>query len=264
MIKSEHTILWLAAPLVLVLANSGCATRGYARRQVAPVSAKVASLEVQAAQTNEKIATVSEKHDSDMSQVNERISTTDQRVAQIAADTRTAQGTAARAAQQAEANSSKMAETSASVTALSSGVENALNYQLVEKADVTFATNKSALGPQEKAALSEIASKAAAMPRSLVELAGFADPVGSSTYNLALSRRRAESVQRYLVMQNVPLRAIHIVGLGEEAPPAGSEADTSMVGPQPTRAELNKVARRVQIRLYGAGDLQGTASRSQK
>ena len=182
---------------------------------------------MQAAQTNEKIATVSEKHDSDMSQVNERISTTDQRVAQIAADTRTAQGMAARAAQQAEANSSKMAETSASVTALSSGVENALNYQLVEKADVTFATNKSALGPQEKAALSEIASKAAAMPRSLVELAGFADPVGSSTYNLALSRRRAESVQRYLVMQNVPLRAIHIVGLGEEAPPAGSEADPS-------------------------------------
>lgn len=262
MIKSQHkSILWLAAPLALVLAHSGCATRKYVRNQVAPVSSKVAALEVQ---TNEKIAVVTEKHDSDMSQVNERIATTDQRVAQLAAATQSAQGAAARAVQEAEANSGKIAENQAAFAARAAEIANSLNYQLVEKADVTFATGKSTLAPQAKAALADLASKAASMPRSILELSGFTDPVGSKTYNLGLSRRRAESVQRYLVMQNVPLRIIHIVGLGEEAPPAGSEADVSSLGPQPSRAQLNQAARRVQIRLYGAGDLQGTASRSQK
>jgi outer membrane protein OmpA-like peptidoglycan-associated protein len=80
-----------------------------------------------------------------------------------------------------------------------------------------------------------------------------------------LSRRRAEAVQRYLVMQNVPLRAIHIVGLGEEAPPEGLAADLSMVDPNPSKAELDRLARRVHIRVFGAGDItQGTASRVQQ
>jgi outer membrane protein OmpA-like peptidoglycan-associated protein len=104
--------------------------------------------------------------------------------------------------------------------------------------------------------------KAAGLPRSVVELAGFTDKRGSTNYNLALSRRRAEAVQRYLVMQKVPLRAIHIVGLGEEAPPEGLAADLTAIDPNATKAQRDRLARRVRIQLYGAGDItQGTASR---
>ena len=102
------------------------------------------------------------------------------------------------------------------------------------------------------------------MPRAVIELAGFTDRIGSKNYNYALSRRRAEAVQRYLVMAKVPLRSIHIVGLGEEAPPEGLTADLSAVNPNPSKAELNRLARRVQIRVFGAGDITaGTASREQ-
>jgi outer membrane protein OmpA-like peptidoglycan-associated protein len=72
-------------------------------------------------------------------------------------------------------------------------------------------------------------------------------------------------VQRYLVMQKVPLRAIHIVGLGEETPPPGLEAELTALDANPNKAELRRLERRVQIRVFGAGDItQGTAARSQQ
>jgi outer membrane protein OmpA-like peptidoglycan-associated protein len=262
MIKSGHSLIgWIALPIALALATSGCATKKFVRQQVAPVNQKVATLEKH---TNEKIAAVWNKEESDISQVNERISTTDQKVAQVAQATQQAQDTASRAMERADANSGKIAETSTAITNLTSGVANALNYQLVEKADVTFGFNKSTLTPEAKLALDRVAMKAQSLPRSVMELAGFTDKVGSKNYNLALSRRRAETVQRYLVQQKVPLRTIHIVGLGEEAPPPGLEADLSAISPNPSKAQLNRLARRVQIRLYGAGDItQGSASGQQ-
>ena len=262
MIESGHKLLWgIAVPITLVLATSGCATKKFVRQQVAPVSQQLATYQTQ---TNEKIAAVSAKEESDISQVNERISTTDQKLAQVANTAQQAQGTAARAMQEADSNSGKIAENSTAITTLGTGVANALNYQLVEKADVTFGFNKSTLTPDAKLALDQVAAKAQAQPRVVVELAGFTDKTGGNSYNLALSRRRAESVQRYLVGQKVPLRSIHIVGLGEEAPPPGLEADLSAINPNPSPAELNRLARRVQIRIYGAGDItQGSAARVQ-
>ncbi len=260
MIKSgDRLILWIAAPIILALAATGCATKSYVRNQVAPVNKSVATLKTQ---TNEKLAYVTNKENSDISAVNERISTTDQKVAEVASATQEAQGTASRAMDASEGNSSKIAANSEAITTLGSGVANALNYQLVEKADITFGFNKATLTPEAKAALSQIAAKMQSMPRSVVELAGFTDRVGSQNYNLALSRRRAEAVQRYLVQQKVPLMAIHIVGLGKEAPPEQLAADVAAVDAHPSKAELERLARRVHVRVFGAGDI--TASRSEQ
>ena len=254
MIMSGRSLtMWIVFPGALVLATSGCATKKFVRQQVAPVHNQVATLEKK---TNDKIAYLNNKQDRDVSQLNERISTTDQKVAQVAEATQQAQGTASRAMEQAETNST-------AITTLTSGVANALNYQLVEKADVMFGFNQSTLTPQAKQALSDIAAKVGTMPRTVVELAGFTDPVGSKSYNFALSRRRAEAVQRYLVLQKVPLRSIHIVGLGKDTPPPDLEPDPSIPA-NATRAERHKIERRVQVRLFGAGDItQGTASREQ-
>lgn len=262
MIKLGHRIVWLiGVPIALVLATSGCATKKFVRQTVAPVNQQVATLETH---TNEKIAAVSAKEESDISQVNERISTTDQRVSQVAAAAQQAQGTASRAMAETETNAGRISANSTAISNLGSGVANALNYQLVEKTDVMFAFNKSTLTPEAKAALDQIVAKAQAQPRSVVELAGFTDRAGSVNYNLALSRRRAETVQRYLVNNKVPLRTIHIVGLGEEAPPPGLEPELSTASPNPSVKELRRQARRVQVRVYGAGDItQGSAARIQ-
>jgi outer membrane protein OmpA-like peptidoglycan-associated protein len=244
----------IAVPIIM-LATSGCATKKYVSQQVSPVNTRVSKLEKT---TNDRIAYLNNKEQSDVSQLNERIATTDQKVSDVAAAVQQAQGTASRAMDDSAKNS-------AAIETLGSGVANALNYQEVEKGDVTFAFNKAILTPDAKTALDAIAAKVQGLPRAVVELVGFTDKKGSPNYNLALSRRRAEAVQRYLVMQNVPLRAIHIVGLGEEAPPEGLAADLSMVDPNPSKAELDRLARRVHIRVFGAGDItQGTASRVQQ
>jgi OmpA-OmpF porin, OOP family len=256
----RKSLAWgVGIPVALALATSGCATKKYVAQQVKPVNQRVSALETS---TNQKIGYLNNKIDTDMSQVNERISTTDQKVAQVAAMAQEAQGTASRAIEESDANAGKIASNTTAIETLGSGVANALNYQLVEKADVTFAFNKAVLTTEAKAALDQIAAKATEMPRAVIELAGFTDRIGSKNYNYALSRRRAEAVQRYLVMAKVPLRSIHIVGLGEEAPPEGLTADLSAVNPNPSKAELNRLARRVQIRVFGAGDITaGTASR---
>ena len=80
----------------------------------------------------------------------------------------------------------------------------------------------------------------------ILEIQGFTDSTGSATKNLELSRKRADSVVRYLTSKhNIPLRRISMLGLGEDDP----SADNS------TR-EGRKQARRVEIRVFSR-DLGG-------
>jgi len=204
---------------------------------------------------DEKIAGVVAKHDSDISQVNERIATTDNRLNQTNAKldqtTQTAvqaQGTASRAMDAVEANSAKDA---AAIARLSATIANGTKYDLVTKTDVNFAFNKWTLTKEAEAALDEIASKAQPFSRFQVELAGFTDPVGSRAYNIELSQKRADAVQRYLVRHNIPLRTIYTVGLGENAPPPAFPLATAESGSL-SKSELHRLSRRVSVQLYGA------------
>jgi outer membrane protein OmpA-like peptidoglycan-associated protein len=255
MIKSGNSVIaWIAFPIALALATSGCATKKYVKQQVAPVHKQVAALEKQ---TNDKISFLNNKVDRDISATNERISTVDQRVTQVAEATQQAQGTASRAMETADANTGK-------ITTLQSNVANALNYQLTDRADVFFAFDKAELTSKAKQTLNEIIAKAQTMPRSVIEIAGFTDPRGSRNWNYALSRRRAQSVERYLVMQKVPPRSISIVGLGKLTPPSDFQPENP-VPAGASRAARYQGDRRVQVRLFGAGDLSGgTASREQE
>ena len=261
--KSKQSIYCLMAMLITsTLVISACATKKYVRQQVAPVNKKLAVMQKE---TNEKLAATWSKLQSDMSEVNERISTTDQRVSQVSEATQQAQGTASRAMEATQTNASGISANTTAINTLASGVSNALNYQFVESSDVFFGFDKAMLTPQAKTTLDQVVSKVQSLPRAVVELAGFTSQVGSASYNLGLSRRRAEAVQRYLISQKVPLRNIHMVGMGQEAPPPGTEKDLSGISAKPTKAELNKLARRVRISIYGAGDVtEGTASRSQE
>src|SRR5262245_52309665 len=140
MIQSGRHVMWVVgAPLILALASSGCATKKYVKNQVAPVNAKVSQLQTQ---TNDQISYLHNQQQADMSrmesQMSERSATVDQKISEVSSAAEQAQGSASRAMEASTANSTRIDETNASVNALGVGVANALNYQEVEKADVTF------------------------------------------------------------------------------------------------------------------------------
>jgi outer membrane protein OmpA-like peptidoglycan-associated protein len=91
-------------------------------------------------------------------------------------------------------------------------VEDGLRFAM----PVTFAFDDASVKEENKAALTRFASIAQKYyPGSVITVEGFADPAGSRTYNLDLSRRRAENVKMYLTEQGLDGSALKVVGMGE-------------------------------------------------
>lgn len=235
----KRTICLAGMSIGCLLATSACASKKYVNMKMAAVNQKTNQYQKQ---TNGRIAWLTNKEQSDVSQLNGRIATTDQNLSQVSAALQSAQATASRAMEESEPAKSE------SVTATPA------NYQLVDKADVLFGFNKATLTPAARMKLDEVAAKFQSMPRGVVELAGFTDSSGSANYNLELSRRRAWAVQRYLVEHDVPMRSIHMVGMGEETPPDGLKADSAQAQ-RAGGADRNQFERRVNIRVYGTGEV---------
>ena len=219
-------IIGIIPVVVLALATSGCATKHYVTAQLAPVNAKVGALETK---TNDQ----ADKEATDVSRLEEKQATTDHDVTQVASAAQQANASAAQANQLGQQNQSVIASNQSAISANAASIatlDQPMTYSLVAKGDVTFDFNKSNLGKADEAALDALVQQVQSNPRAVFELIGFTDRVGGPEYNLALSRRRAESVERYLVRQGIPLRGIHIVGLGKEPVPPGLLADVQAGG----------------------------------
>ena len=81
---------------------------------------------------------------------------------------------------------------------------------------VNFAFDQAFVREQDRAALTRFAQVAQRYyPGSLITVEGFADPAGSTQYNLDLSRRRAEAVKGFLVSQGTPDQLVKTVGYGK-------------------------------------------------
>ncbi len=81
---------------------------------------------------------------------------------------------------------------------------------------VFFDFDKSTLTPRALDIVKQAAGVAKSGQNARVTCTGHTDTVGSKTYNLALSLRRANSVKNALVKEGVPADAIAVVGRGEE------------------------------------------------
>jgi outer membrane protein OmpA-like peptidoglycan-associated protein len=255
----RRSLPWaICLPITFALVTSGCATRKYARQQAGAVNQRLSQFETK---TNEQIAYLNKKQASDMaqiqSQLNDEITAANNSVAQSTALAQQAAANADKAMEAAQANQAAVEAHAAEISKL----VNAMNVTPIEKGDVTFGFNRSVLDDDAKAALDLIIQKARSTPGTIVELVGFTDNVGSTQYNLVLSRRRAEAVERYLVKNNIPARSIHIVGMGKEAPPPSLVADFQAVDPNASRANMRRLARRVYIRVFATGSTDGEAAR---
>jgi outer membrane protein OmpA-like peptidoglycan-associated protein len=92
--------------------------------------------------------------------------------------------------------------------------------------DVLFESGKADLKSGATGNLNKLIAFLNNYPTRTVMIEGHTDSVGGEDYNQGLSRRRAESVQSYLVGQGIDAARLTASGQGESAPVADNESAT--------------------------------------
>jgi len=93
---------------------------------------------------------------------------------------------------------------------------------IVNLSDVLFDTARADLKPGAREKLSRVVGIVLSHPGLRMEVEGHTDSVGSDSYNLQLSERRAASVRSYLVTAGVASTAVATAGRGEASPVASN------------------------------------------
>jgi outer membrane protein OmpA-like peptidoglycan-associated protein len=123
------------------------------------------------------------------------------------------------------------------------------NLKLASSEGVLFKFNSVVLTEDAKAKLDQVVQQTSSLSRYVLEIEGFTDKTGAAGYNLALSQRRADAVMRYLLDHKVPLRRIHMIGLGADQAAAEEATPAS-----------RKEQRRVVVKVWVAPELAITAA----
>jgi len=207
--------------LASIMVLSGCATRKYVRLQTGALEPAIQEAQNGVKENAERIDAVDRRAQQGITAAG----AADQKAtaAQTAANTA---NTAAQAAdRKADTANQGVQQANNRINTLESRIANlGDNYTESAKEVVTFKFNSAVLDSQAKSTLDRLAGSVGNTGYQ-VELQGFTDSRGSENYNLGLSERRAEAVQRYLVSKKVPLYRISIVGLGKEDPVADNKSE---------------------------------------
>jgi len=86
---------------------------------------------------------------------------------------------------------------------------------LTVSASVLFEFDQSGLRPAESAKLDELAASVKGRAFDRLDAIGHADRIGGDTYNLQLSKRRAEAVRAYLIGKGIDAGRIRAEARGE-------------------------------------------------
>lgn len=241
------TNLILAGALSLAVAGTGCATKNYVAKTMAPVESRVTTAEGKIVDQDKKLETQSQELEelaTHLSRSDEKISDADSKAQRAGDAAEAAQKTALEASAQANnamtaANNGRDAAI-AQVNDVARKMESTLKMKMAGSETVLFATNQSALSDEAREALDEFAGKLHSNDRYVVEIQGFTDRTGSAQANEALSQKRAEAVARYLVNEHqVPLHQITTLGSGY----------AQAIGDDSTR-DGRAQNRRVEVRLF--------------
>jgi len=241
----------LAGAALLTLLGTGCATKKHVRQVVGPVETRVGSVERRTAEQAAALGDV----ENNVSRVDERAMEADRKAG--------AAGQAAQAAGQAAQQAQTRADSAHGLAGeakqmadqtrsrLTDVVGNLDNYQHVTTESIFFAVNKSKLTPAEKQKLDDAVAKLQGNNNYILEIQGFTDASGGAATNLELSRQRADEVVRYVTLKhNIPLRRIHVLGLGEDAPNADNSSRAARK--QNRRVDINVYARAIDGSTTGA------------
>jgi len=103
------------------------------------------------------------------------------------------------------------------------------DYIVKGERTVYFATGSYSISGQDRNALADLAKRATAYGKGyVIQVAGFADSVGTASSNQVLSKQRAQAVVAYLLQEcNVPVGRIVAPGaMGETNPVASNETSS--------------------------------------
>jgi len=115
------------------------------------------------------------------------------------------------------------------------------NYQIIWEGVVNFDFDSYAITGIAEQTLVEAGEKMEQSPGSIIEIAGHSDPTGSSSYNMLLGEKRANSAKRFLNDRfGTSLYRMFVISYGEEKPTAMLDENQS--------ASKN---RRVTLRIWG-------------
>ena len=117
---------------------------------------------------------------------------------------------------------------------------------------VTFAVDSANISPTFRSTLDVIANSLIKYPNSLIDVLGHTDSTGSDSYNLDLSKRRADAVRSYLVQRGVSSARIETIGYGEQYPRASNDT-----------AEGRALNRRVEIKITPISQQDVSAAQNQ-
>jgi len=197
----------------------GCATKKYVRNTAAPIQAKVDHVGEQTTQngqqineTRNQVKQVDEKAQSGISAAQERASSADQHAAQADQHAADAMTKATAAAQVGDQNTQAL-------NSLRQVVSNIDDYKMQTSVSVPFKFDQYKLTADAKQDLDKLATDVQPDKRFFIAVEGYTDATGSTAYNEALSRKRADAVVEYLVAKHdIPIYRIHMIGLGKEKP----------------------------------------------
>ena len=105
---------------------------------------------------------------------------------------------------------------------------------------IFFETDKDSILPDSETALARAVEILTKFPSIRIEISGHTDNVGTYAYNEDLSRRRAESVQRYLGERGIEASRIVTRGAAFDEPRASN--DTSQGRAQNRRIEFKVIS----------------------
>jgi OOP family OmpA-OmpF porin len=207
----------LGTVFLLGFGTTGCATKKYTRGVVAPVEARVSVNEKKTADQSSAIGEL----ENGLSRTDEKAMDADRKAVAAGQDATKANQAAADAAQRAD-QARQVADNG--MTRIGEVVENFDNYKLVTTEKVLFPFGKSTLTKEAKEQLDAAVGNITTAKNYVLEVQGFTDKTGSANGNIVLSQKRADEVVRYLTTQHqVPLRKIHVLGLGADEPTADNK-----------------------------------------
>lgn len=242
-----RTLVITTAAVALSLLSTGCATKKYVAKTVAPVKQEADEAQAKNADQDKTIAsqgTEIQELDRDLSHTKEQLKDTDNKATQ-AGDAARAADQKASGAQDAANNAQQSADGAKTfaeqgIDRLGHTVDSMNKFQMAKSQTVLFNVNRDTLNDEDKQELDEIGKQAQGIDRYVIEIQGFTDKTGPASYNDVLSQRRAEAVARYLTVEyKIPVRNITLLGQGYAMPVADDK----------TR-DGRKQNRRVEVKLW--------------